>query len=382
MKRVLMIASVPSMIGQFNMGNIRLLQELGYQVDVACDFMDRSVWTEERAERLIKELKESGAGICQVDFSRSVWRINRHIRAWKQLRKILREKKYEFLHCHTPIAGALGRIAGHQEQVKVIYTAHGFHFYQGAPLKNWLLYYPVEKYLSSWTDVLITINKEDYERAVKRFKAKKIKYVPGVGIDLETIQNTIAHRNKKREELGIEEETVALLSVGELSKNKNHIAVIKALANLKDKRIQYFICGQGKLKEYLTEESKRLSMEKQVHLLGYRRDVYEIYKACDIFVHPSYREGLSVAVMEAMASGLPCLVSDIRGNRDLIINGKNGILFSLKNQKKLENDIGYLRENYDKFRKYTENNSINVKQYSKDFIIEQMAKIYSGISSL
>lgn len=379
MKRVLIIASVPSMIGQFNMGNIRILKELGYQADVACNFRDRSIWTEERTKKLENELNAMGIGLFQVDFTRSIRKVSCHIRAYRQLKRILMDTEYEFLHCHTPIAGALGRIAGHRRGLKVIYTAHGFHFYQGAPLKNWIFYYPVERLLSAWTEVLITINTEDYERAKKDFKAKKTKYVPGIGIDLERIQNVTINRKVKREELGIAEESVAILSVGELNRNKNHAAVIKAIAKLNDMRIHYFICGKGILNKYLEEECRRLSVESQVHLLGFRKDIYEIYKACDIYIHPSYREGLPVAVMEAMACGLPCMVSNIRGNRDLVKNGNNGICFSLKNQKDLKDSITYLIKNHETGKKFVKNSMITIKQNSQRLILEKMRQIYAEI---
>lgn len=379
MKSVLIIASVPSMIGQFNMGNIRILKKMGYQVNVACDFRDRSIWTEKRTQKLENELRAMGIGLFQVDFTRSVRKIFCHIRASRQLIKILREREYEFLHCHTPIAGALARIAGHHSGQKVIYTAHGFHFYQGAPLKNWILYYPIERLLSSWTKVLITINTEDYERAKKDFKAEKTIYVPGIGIDLEKIRNVQIDRKEKREELGLVEESVALLSVGELNKNKNHTAVIKAISELNNKRIHYYICGKGILKKDLEEECRRLCVENQVHLLGYRKDVIEIYKACDIYIHPSYREGLPVAVMEAMACGLPCMVSDIRGNRDLIINGKNGICFSLNNQTELKEGITYLIKNHETGNRFVQNCKANIKQNSQRLISDKMRQIYAEI---
>lgn len=378
MKRVIMIASVPSMIGQFNMGNIRLLQELGYQVDVACDFRDRSVWTEERTEKLIKELKESGAGICQVDFSRSVWRLNRHIRAWRQLRKILTEKKYEFLHCHTPIAGVLGRIAGHQEQVKVIYTAHGFHFYQGAPLKNWLLYYPVEKYLSVWTDVLITINKEDYERAVNRFKAKKTEYVPGIGIDLKRIEEIKSDRTVKRAELNIPENKVLLLSVGELNKNKNHKIVIESLVKSGIENICYIICGQGKLEDELKLLITKNNFQERVKLLGFRRDVVELCQASDIFVFPSRREGLPVALMEAMACGLPAICSDIRGSRELIQDGTGGYVVRRNTSREYTRMIKQLVLDTDFRKKAGRHNKKAVENYSLDVVAKLMKTIYTA----
>ena len=206
----------------------------------------------------------------------------------------------------------------------VNYTAHGFHFYKGAPFKNWLLYYPVEKICAHFTDVLITINKEDYALAQKKMKPKKVEYVPGVGIDVSKFADAVVDRDAKRDEIGVPRDAFVLLSVGELNGNKNHETVIKALAEINNPEIHYVIAGRGRKKDYL----ENLAEEKGVklHLLGFRRDIPELDKVADVFVFPSYREGLSVSVMEAMASGLPIVCSRIRGNTDLV-NENGGFLF-------------------------------------------------------
>ena len=315
MKRMLMVASVPSMIGQFNMNNIKILQELEYQVDIACNFHDRSVWDDKRVQDFIKELKEKKIKIYQIDFSRSSKNMLQHMKSYKQLGYLMKKRKYEFIHCHTPIAGAIARLVAHKNNIKVIYTAHGFHFFKGAPIQNWILYYTIERFLARYSDILITINKEEYCRA-KTFKAKSVEYVPGVGVDIEKFKNCKVDVDKKKEELGIPKDAKVLLSVGELSKRKNHQIVIKALAKLKRKDVYYLICGQGKEKENLLSLAEKLNVQRQVILIGYRTDVPELYKIADLFVFPSLQEGLPVALMEALSSGLICIVSNIRGNVD------------------------------------------------------------------
>lgn len=244
--------------------------------------------------------------------------------AIREIRRIVREGDYDIVHCHTPIAAMCTRLACRKERkkgLKVFYTAHGFHFYRGAPLKNWLLYYPAEWLCAHWTDTLITINREDCGRAEKHLHAKRVEYVPGVGIDVEKFADVKTDRAKKRRELGAlgaAEDAFLLLSVGELNENKNHETVLRAMAQLKNGHIRYAIVGSGERKEYLSDLARALGIETQLRLMGHRDDMPELYKAADAYVHPSLREGLPVALMEAAASGLPCIVSRIRGNTDVV----------------------------------------------------------------
>ncbi len=248
----------------------------------------------------------------------------------KQLKKIIAEEKPDIIHCHTPVGGVVARMAAgaaRKRGTKVIYTAHGFHFYKGAPLKNWLVYYPVEWLCSFKTDTLITINQEDYERASKHMHAKSTVYVPGVGIDLERFGGVDVDRAAKRAELGIPEDARLLISVGEVNENKNHEAVIRAINGMD---VYYIIAGVGDRHDALQAIIDGQGMTDRIKLLGFRTDVRELYAVSDMFVFPSFREGLSVSVMEAMASELPCVVSRIRGNTDLV-DDKGGALFDPAN---------------------------------------------------
>ena len=322
-KRVLMVATVPSMIGQFNMNNIQILQELEYTVDVAADFTDTSVWPIERVQKFKNQMEEMEIECIQLDFSRSPLKLNRHYQSYKETVRLIRERNYSFIHTHTPIASAIVRQAAHKTGTKVIYTAHGFHFYDGAPLKNWLVFYPLEKYLSKFTDVLITINKEDYNRAKKKFHAKKTVYVPGVGVDIEKFAPRQSGREKIRKELRVPDDRIVLLSVGELNENKNHESVVRALAGMKN--ITYVLVGKGERKEELEKIANELNVD--LRLTGFRTDVANFYDAADVYILPSIREGLNVSLMEAMATALPCLCGNIRGNVDLVEQGKGGFLF-------------------------------------------------------
>ncbi len=248
-----------------------------------------------------------------------------------QIRKLVEEGNYDIVHCHTPIAAACTRLACRKLRksrgVRVFYTAHGFHFYKGAPLKNWLIYYPIEKICSKFTDVLITINNEDYAFAKKTLKAKKVEFVPGVGIDISKFDNIQVDRNSKRQDIGVSEDAILFTSVGEVGVRKNQKVMIEALAKTDNEKIHYAIVGLGALADELKSLAEELKISHRVHLLGFRKDVAEIYKASDVCCLPSLQEGLPVSVMEAMACGLPVICSRIRGNTDLI-DSSGGVLFN------------------------------------------------------
>lgn len=322
------------MIDQFNMPNIRLMIELGYKVDVACNFIKGSTCSDEKIAALKTTLAEMGVECYQVDFARNVLEANQNLRAYLQTRKLIKKNCYDLIHSHSPIGGLLLRIAARnmrKKGTKVIYTAHGFHFFKGAPIKNWLIFYPIEKFCSRWTDVLVTITHEDYKLAQENMSTKQVVYVPGVGINTKKFLPELNYdviRSQKRKELDIGEDDIMILSVGELNKNKNHELVLRAIAALGNRKIKFVIAGRGVLKEYLKRLAEELGITEQLQLLGFRTDVRDLFKAADVFAHPSFREGLSVAMMEAMASGLPVICAEIRGNTDLIDNGKGGFLFN------------------------------------------------------
>lgn len=327
MKKVLFVATVvKTHIMEFHIPYLKMFKEMGWETAVAA----RNDY-ENPADCVIPYCDT----YYNIPFERNPLKPG-NLKAYKELKHIIDEGEYDIIHCHTPVGAMLTRLAAKQARkqgTKVFYTAHGFHFYKGAPAINWILYYPVEKWLSRYTDVLITINKEDYERA-KTFKAGKVCYVPGVGIDLKKFQTNPIIRNEKRRwlchEYDIPSSATVLLSVGEVNKNKNHRVVIEALGQLKRKDIYYVICGRGPLLDEYKELSRQYKIEEQVILAGYRTDVADFYKAADVFVFPSFREGLPVAVMEAMASGLPVITTRIRGSSDLVTEGENGLLVQPK----------------------------------------------------
>ncbi|MDE7311279.1 MAG: glycosyltransferase [Eubacterium sp.] len=319
-KTVLMLASVASMIDQFNMPNIRLLQKMGYQVHVACNFKKGNTCNEDHIRKMKQVLHQMHVPWHQWDCPRSVYAVASCFRAYRQLLELTGRYRFDWIHCHSPVGGVLARLAAHQRGMRVIYTAHGFHFYQGAPVRNWLLYYPVEKLLAHWTDVLITVNQEDYILANRKLKAKKIYRVPGVGVSTVKVKQAGQNRRDFCRTYQIPERSWILLSVGELIPRKNHVKVLKAVASMGRTDVYYIICGQGRLNKILCQQAEQLGIGGRLRMAGFQENLEDFYQNCDIFVFPSIQEGLPAALMEAMTAGMPCVVSDIRGNRELIRN--------------------------------------------------------------
>lgn len=367
MKRILICSTILTTVKAFLIPHIQLLQDMGYIVDIA-------------GQKDINELDGLVENVYDLPFQRNPFsKLN--LIACRMLREVVQKNHYDLIHFHTPVASAFGRWAVknfRKDDTKVIYTAHGFHFFMGAPLINWLLYYPVERWLARYTDVLITINKEDYARA-KSFKAKKVEYVPGVGLNTKKFENVAVNKKEKCKELGLSDDAIVLLSVGELNKNKNHETVIKAVSKLKNSNVYYIICGRGPMENHLNNFAKKLGLEKQVKLLGFRTDIAEICKSADIFVFPSFREGLGLAALEAMASGLPIVTSNIHGIVDYSIDGVTGYTCS-------PTDVDGFVKNIDKLLRFVEKrlemgafNKEAVRKFDRCNVDQKMQEIYSKV---
>ncbi|WP_106496628.1 glycosyltransferase family 4 protein [Lentibacillus sp. Marseille-P4043] len=254
-------------------------------------------------------------------------------KAYIQLKTIIEQNDYSIIHCHTPLGGVLARLAARQARkkgTKVVYTAHGFHFCKGAPLQNWLMYYPIERYLAHHTDSLITINKEDYQLANKhQFKANKIEKIHGVGVDTEKFKPVEESKKKKlKRSFGYQADDFLLFYAAEFNANKNQQFLIKMLANLKKDvpRTKLILAGEGPLLDSCQELAGKLGVQHMVDFLGFRKDIDLLLPMCDVAVGSSIREGLPVNIMEAMACGLPVVAVDNRGHRELIQTNKNGLL--------------------------------------------------------
>ena len=372
MKKFLIVAHYSRFLVQFELNDVRLLQSMGFEVHYATNYQQEDMFS-----GAIKIIQENGVILHQVDFVRSPYSIPANIKAYRQLKDLMVKEKFSGVHCHTPMAGALARLAANATHtVPVIYTAHGFHFYKGCPLKNKLIYQTAETFLARYTDAQITINQEDFAAAQKFPLRGKAYYVPGIGVDVKKISSAQVDRATKRAELGIPQDAFVFISVGELNENKNHATVIRTLAKADIPNSYYLICGEGKLKQQHFELAQKLGISEKVKLLGFRTDVSEILRACDCFVFPSSREGLSVSLMEAMTAGLPCIASRIRGNVDLLENSR--YLFEPADENAL---CQLLKDaaNGVQIEQECELNWETLKKYDIKNVSKEMQSIYSAV---
>ena len=331
-KQALILATTQDFLWKFERENVRLLQDLGYQVHYAANMREPDyISDQQNFERL-------GVQAHHIDIARSPFMFQTNQTALAQLLELMEQYSIRLLHCHTPVGGLLGRLAGRRynqtNKAVILYTAHGFHFYKGAPLWNRLVYRWVEQFLARYTDILIVINEEDYHGA-QRFHLKKgghLYKIPGVGLDKTRFHRLPAHEKAElRRQLGIGQDNFFFLSIGELNENKNHRVVLDALAKMKKEgydltKIRYGICGDGFFRERMKEWVKELGLEQTVILFGYRRDIPSILGCADASIFPSKREGLGMAGLESLAMGIPVIAADNRGTREYIEHGKNGFV--------------------------------------------------------
>lgn len=348
--------------------------------DIISDYHIAGNWGYKSDSQLHEDELKYGIKIHQVNINRSPYSLE-NIKALKEIKKIIKDNNIEVIHCNTPTGGILGRLAGKKCKVKkVIYQAHGFHFFKGASKKNWLVYYPVEKWLAKYTDALITINKEDFELASKKFRLRnngKVYYVAGVGIDTKEYLSDGKLRDEKRAELNLKASDIALISMGDLIERKNYDTAVRAVAETKNKNIHYFICGRGPEEEKLKALCNSLNIENQVHFLGFRSDIKELLNASDIFLFTTKQEGLPRSMMEAMASGLPCIASKIRGNTDLLENTDGGYLCESTDYKDFAEKINILANDKQMRENAGKSNLITIQKFSTDTVSKEIKEIYS-----
>lgn len=371
-KKALLVTRVGGFIQQFEMDRVHILQEMGFEVHYAANF-DQLVYGSDTSATDENGIIRHHIPFARKPLSLETWH------CYKLLAALMKEEQFSLIHCHMPITGVITRIAAHHicPDTPLLYTAHGFHFHKGAPIGNWMYYLP-ERHYSRYTDCLLLINREDYERA-KNFPVRgSVEYIPGVGLKPAPEPDPSFHIH---EHFHIPPEHKIIVSVGELTENKNHITAIKAMDRFRRNAITYLICGVGPNKQYLEQTIREMHLEKQVILAGYCNNIPDILRQSDIFLLPSLREGLPLSVMEAMQAGLPVLAGDIRGNRELIEHGKGGFLFSENLPENYMKAIRHLLKNPDIREKMGKWNREHVKNFNSKTVNNKMREIYRGLTS-
>lgn len=369
-KKIMVVATTDNMIWQFLLPHIKHLQDNNNTVECVCS--KTGFWFDELKTKY-------NLVVHEIDFGRNPLKL-KNFKAYKKLKQLQQEKNYDLVYCQQPVGGMMGRLIGKKFKIPVIYTAHGFHFFKGCPIVNKVIYKPVEKWLSKHTDLLITINEEDYQNALK-MKAKKVFKINGIGIDTNKIKVEEFDKIAFKQELGLNADDKVVLTISEINKNKNYITMLKTIKELveKDKSIKFVSCGTGVWKEKIHNYAKELGIENNCVFLGFRKDISKILQITDIFFHASFREGLTLSVMEAMSCGVPCVVSNVRGNRDLIVDAKGGFVVEPQDYQTFAKRIFEILNNkalMEEFKSYNLNES---KKYMVEEVKNQLEKIYQEV---
>ena len=366
MKNILFVATVTKHINAFHIPYLKWFKEQGYEIHVASKGNEKIEYCDKH---------------FNLPFERFPLKAN-NIKAYKELKKIINENNYDIIHCHTPVGGVLTRLAARKARkndTKVLYTAHGFHFYKGAPLLNWIIYYPIEKVMAHYTDCLITIVNEDYKFAKKHLKAKEIKHINGIGVNTDRFSKEITEEQKEnlRKDLNIKKEDIVLCYVAELNKNKNQILLIEAVEKLKNKNIRLLLVGNGNYMEKYKDEVQKRGLQYNVIFLGRREDIASILSITDIYLASSIREGLGLNVIEAMYMELPIVATNNRGHRELVMNKETGILLKENTFDEMAKAINEVM-NFSEEEKETivENAKDNIQKYMIENVLQEMKKIY------
>lgn len=371
MKKRILVTSTDLMMIQFLVSHVINLAENGFEVEIACSDVGG------RMDEVREKLNTYVSAVHVVRLVRSPASPT-NIKGYKDMKQIIDEGNYDIIWTNEPVMGVVTRLAARKARkngTKVIYMVHGFHFFKGASKINWLLFYPVEKFSSRLCDEIVTINKEDYQRATDKFHCPSVKYIHGIGVNTDRLKKK-ENQTDLKDELNLSASDFLVLSVGELNENKNHRVIIKALGLLDDKNIHYIICGKGDQLDNLIELSKQLDVFDNVHFLGYRTDVVDICSQCDVFAFPTHREGLGLAALEAMYSGLPLITSNVRGPVDFMEKGKTGYLSHPDNEKIFAKAIKYLKEKPELRRKMGAYNQLVVKDFCLDAVKIEVLKLF------
>ena len=371
MKKALLLAPMSSVHERFNIANISALSELDYEIHLAANFS-----VDEHAKEYKKKCEKEGFIVYDIPFFRHS--LLNNIKYVKSIKKLLAKEDYDIVHAHTETGGILLRLSLNSDKsTKYIYTAHGMSFYKGSSIKSQLIYRPIERFICQKMDCNVAINQEEFD-ILSRWNIHTSYFVHGAGFNLDEISNAVVDKNIKKAELGIPTDKKLILSVGELNENKNHSIILKAISNMPyEERPYLLICGEGNKRNELLRLAKSFNYEDSLFLPGYRYDMPEIFNIADIFVFPSFHEGLSFALMQAMAAKLPIVCTEIRGNTDLMDADQGGYFCSPNDELSIKNAIVDLIKDESKRQLFGEHNHTKVLLYDCENVKKELMNIYS-----
>ena len=372
MIKALLLAPMSSVHERFNVANIEALKSLGYEIHIASNFSFCG-----HDEEYKNSLDKQQIITHQIPFVRGS--LLKNLKVIPQLKELLKNGKFDVVHCHTETGGILTRLSMSAcKSAKYVFTPHGMSFYKGSSIKSQMIYYPIEKWICKMMSANLAMNSEELA-VLQKWNENTAKFIHGIGVDIKSIDNISVNIEQKRREFGISADAELILSIGELNENKNHEVVIKAISQIENnENIYYMICGEGEKRDELMSLAKECGIAERFILTGYRYDVKEILKTADLFVFPSFHEGLAVSLMEAMRTPLPIVCSKIRGNVDLIQDGKGGYLCEPTDIKSITHLLDKLLNNEQLCNDFKRINFENAENYSIESVIEEISKIYSA----
>lgn len=366
-KKILFVAHMDSHIANFHLPYLKWFQDNGYETHVASNDLEKTT------ELKYTDFKH------QIPFERSPFTIKK-IKVYREFKKLINEHNFEIIHAHTPMGGLITRLAYRKKNNPVFYTAHGFHFLKGGSIKSWLLFYPIEKYLSKLTKELITINEEDYLLAKKKFSKKaNITLINGVGVNANDYKKTsLIEQNKLKEELSLKDSDIILTYIGEHTKGKNHQFLINAMKvlTINYPNLKLLLLGYGKELENNKKLINKLNLNNNIKILGFRNDINNVLSITNILTSSSNREGLAKALLEGLVSGKPMIVSDVRGNRELVQENYNGFKYQLNDQEEFITKLTIMLEDKKLLNEFSENSFEKSKDYLIETVLEEMTNLY------
>ncbi|MCM3574687.1 glycosyltransferase family 4 protein [Mesobacillus subterraneus] len=368
-KRILLCATVDYHFSAFHLPYMKWFKEQGWEVHVAAKGDMELPFVDQKYD---------------LPIQRSPFSLQ-NMKAYQQLKSIIDQNDYQIIHSHTPVGGVLARLASRaarEKGTKVLYTAHGFHFCKGSPTINWLIYYPIEKWLARHTDCLITINEEDFNRAIHhQFKAGRIEHVHGVGVNTEKFRPAEKEYKKElRIAYGYNVGDFLMFYAAEFNKNKNQQLLIQALAKIVDEvpKAKLLLAGEGPSLQECRKLAKNLGVENQVHFLGFRKDIEQLLQISDVAVGSSFREGLPVNIMEAMSCGLPVIATTNRGHRELITNQQEGWLIPESDQQMFAKKMKLLaKDSAQRAVMGSKGRRLIINKFSTNKILQEKSAIYT-----